>query len=276
LATGKEIPPPNKKQNKYQAVTFSVLADKMTAFLYPINKIFSNLNSFSANFGKMNTLIQTADGSNTLYNETIGEHYHSKHGAVQESKHVFIDAGLKYAEEKFPGKALSILEIGFGTGLNFLLTAAYAAEKNLDIDYTGIEAYPLSQEQLSSTGYDQYVPAPVWKSLSSHYEAALKAPVRLNPLLQLFIPHIQLENFMDTKSYDLIYFDAFSVQHQPEMWSDEIIGHVCSFLKPGGIFVTYAITGKLKRALKSHGLHIQKLPGAPGKREMLRAVKNED
>lgn len=221
----------------------------------------------------MNIITPTADGSNTLYNETIGEHYHSKHGALQESKHVFIDAGLKHAEQSFPGQPVSILEIGFGTGLNFLLTSAYADEQGLTLNYTGIEAFPLTKEELISTAYHQYVPEVIWNNLISNYENALTATAPLNVNQQLTIPHTTLQEFKSSTLFDLVYFDAFSVQHQPEMWSDEIIGHVCSFLKPGGIFVTYAITGKLKRALKSFGMQIEKLPGAPGKREMLRAVK---
>ncbi|KIO76559.1 tRNA (5-methylaminomethyl-2-thiouridylate)-methyltransferase [Pedobacter lusitanus] len=221
----------------------------------------------------MNIITQTADGSNTLYNETIGEHYHSKHGALQESKHVFIDAGLKQAEFQFPGQLISILEIGFGTGLNFLLTSAYADEHGLSINYTGIEAYPLSKEELTSTQYNQYVPVPIWDNLMNVYTKALCSATSLNADQELTIAHTTLEAFKSEKLFDLVYFDAFSVQHQPEMWSDEIICHVCSFLKPNGIFVTYAITGKLKRALKSCGMKIEKLPGAPGKREMLRAIK---
>lgn len=221
----------------------------------------------------MNIITPTADGSNTLYNETIGEHYHSKHGAHQESKHVFIDAGLKHAELCFPSQPISILEIGFGTGLNFLMTAVYAEEQQLEINYTGIEAFPLSAEELTSTNYQQYVSPVIWDNLVNHYNAALKGPVQFNQNIQLEIPHTTLENFKSPAKFDLVYFDAFSVQHQPEMWSDEIIGHVCSFLKTDGIFVTYAITGKLKRALKSFGMKIEKLQGAPGKREMLRATK---
>jgi tRNA U34 5-methylaminomethyl-2-thiouridine-forming methyltransferase MnmC len=221
----------------------------------------------------MNIITPTGDGSNTLYNESIGEHYHSKHGALQESKHVFIEAGLKHAEQTFPGQPLAILEIGFGTGLNFLMTAAYAAEQKLNVNYTGIEAYPLSSEELGSTLYNQYVAANIWETFISNYKHALTASTRLTAALDLTIVHTTLQDFHAEPVFDLVYFDAFSVQHQPEMWSDEIIGHVCSFLKPGGIFVTYAITGKLKRALKSFGMTIEKLPGAPGKREMLRAVK---
>lgn len=224
----------------------------------------------------MNRITPTADGSNTLFNETIGEHYHSKHGALQESKHVFIDAGLKHAVTLFPEQPIAILEVGFGTGLNFLLTAAFAEEQQININYTGIEAFPLSIEELASTNYEQYVSPAIWESLTNNYAAAMVNPVQLSPFVELEIAYTTLAEFNRLPVYDLIYFDAFSVQHQPEMWSDEIIGHVCSFLKPGGIFVTYAITGKLKRALKSHGFKIEKLPGAPGKREMLRAVKLAD
>ncbi|MBC8984816.1 tRNA (5-methylaminomethyl-2-thiouridine)(34)-methyltransferase MnmD [Pedobacter sp. N36a] len=219
----------------------------------------------------MNIITLTADGSNTLFNETIGEHYHSKHGALQESKHVFIDAGLKHVAAN--QREISILEIGFGTGLNFLLTLEYAAANNIELKYIGLEAFPLELEALKSTGYQQYVPENIWNSLENNYLNALKAPIALLPGQELTIPHITLDQFQGPAAYDLVYYDAFSVQHQPEMWSDEIIAHTCSFLKPGGTFVTYAITGKLKRALKSNGFTIEKLPGAPGKREMLRGTK---
>lgn len=219
----------------------------------------------------MNKITLTADGSNTLYNETIGEHYHSKHGALQESRHVFIDAGLKHVA--LNQSDIAILEIGFGTGLNFLLSLAHCVAENLQLNYTGIEAFPLSKTELCSTGYSEYVPDQVWSSLETAYENALKTPVELLPGQQLYIPHTTLDQFQTTQQFDLIYYDAFSVQHQPEMWSDEIIAHACSFLKPGGTFVTYAITGKLKRALKGNGFSIEKLQGAPGKREMLRGLK---
>ncbi|WP_316842370.1 tRNA (5-methylaminomethyl-2-thiouridine)(34)-methyltransferase MnmD [Pedobacter gandavensis] len=219
----------------------------------------------------MNIITLTADGSNTLFNETIGEHYHSKHGALQESKHVFIDAGLKHVTAN--QEEISILEIGFGTGLNFLMTLEYTVAQNLKLKYTGLEAFPLELEALKSTGYQQYVPENIWNSLENNYLNALKAPVNILPNQELSIPHITLDQFQSPATFDLVYYDAFSVQHQPEMWSDEIIAHTCSFLKLGGTFVTYAITGKLKRALKSNGFTIEKLPGAPGKREMLRGTK---
>lgn len=220
---------------------------------------------------QMNIITPTADGSNTLYNETIGEHYHSKHGALQESRHVFIDAGLKFASQ---GKSeISILEVGFGTGLNFILSFEYCIENNVKLNYTSIEAFPLTTDIINQTGYSEYVSSEIWNDFISGYDASLKSAQTLSPLCELEIPHTTLADFNTYKKFDLIYYDAFSVQHQPEMWSDEIIAHACSFLKPNGTFVTYAITGKLKRAVKANGFTIEKLPGAPGKREMLRATK---
>lgn len=223
---------------------------------------------------QMNIITPTADGSNTLYNETIGEHYHSKHGALQESKHVFIEAGLQFSSTK--KSEISVLEVGFGTGLNFILTYDYCNRHQINLNYTSIEAFPLTVEVLQQTGYSQYVPETIWNNFISGYEDSLKATQKIAEKINLKIPHTTLAEFKSEKSFDLIYYDAFSVQHQPEMWSDEIIAHACSFLKPGGTFVTYAITGKLKRAVKACGFTIEKLPGAPGKREMLRAVKVKD
>lgn len=229
----------------------------------------------------MNKITLTADGSNTLYNESIGEHYHSKHGAVQESKHVFIDAGLKHATGSLEtetadsgNREISVLEVGFGTGLNFMLTSAHCSAHNVSLKYTGIEAFPLKIEELQSTNYNQYLPEAIWNGLIENYGKALLQSVSILSNQQLRIVQTYLHRFQTEEQFDLLYFDAFSVQHQPEMWTDEIIAHACQFLKPGGVFVTYAITGKLKRALKSIGFTIEKLPGAPGKREMLRATKS--
>lgn len=221
----------------------------------------------------MNQIIITGDGSKTLYNETIGEHYHSKHGALQESEHVFIDAGLKKAISEFPNQQIKILEVGFGTGLNFLLTLKHSTVHDVAIHYTGIEAFPISKTELLSTEYHQYVPSGIWDALTSNYEKALKQPVVIFSGQTLAIAHTTLQEFSMEEQVDLIYFDAFSVRHQPELWSDGMIAHTCNFLRSGGLFVTYAITGNLKRALVKAGLKIEKLPGAPGKREMLRATK---
>lgn len=246
-------------------------------------------------------LVQTADGSNTIYNAIVGENYHSRNGALQESRHVFVNSGLCYFLEAsvqprsslttgeakvsptggdlpagqagLEGATVSILEVGFGTGLNFLLSADLCAEKKIALEYTGIEAYPLSEELITQTGYDQYVSASTWQGFADSYEKALSSPIQLNPNCQLQIANCKLLDFQSEKQYDIIYYDAFAAARQPEMWDEAAIAHTIRFLKPGGVFVTYAITGNLKRSLKALGCTVEKAPGAAGKREMLRAVK---
>lgn len=227
-------------------------------------------------------LVATADGSNTIYNPQIGENYHSVNGALQESRHVFLDAGLKYFLEKAPSessqvgetlkKEVSILEVGFGTGLNFLLTADYCIQQNIKLGYTGIEAYPLATDLITRTGYHQYISFKLWQEFVEGYENALIQSIDLKNNCQLQIAHHQLMQYNSARQFDIIYFDAFAAAHQPDMWNDEAIAHAIRFLKPGGVFVTYAITGNLKRCLKALGCTVQKLPGAAGKREMLRAI----
>jgi tRNA U34 5-methylaminomethyl-2-thiouridine-forming methyltransferase MnmC len=219
------------------------------------------------------SIVTTADGSKTIYNSEVGENYHSKHGALQESQHVFLNSGLRYFLAGTEVEEVSVLEVGFGTGLNFLLSADFCTAKNIDLTYTGIEAYPLSEEILSQTGYEKYVPALIWQSFLNCYSQSLQQSVQLNPHVQLHTAHSQLLNYSTTQLFNVIYFDAFAALHQPEMWSEEAIDHTIKFLKPGGVFVTYAITGNLKRQLKAAGFKVEKAPGAPGKREMLRATK---
>lgn len=223
----------------------------------------------------------TNDGSKTIYQEEIGEYYHSRHGAVGESRHVFVGMGLEFVLQKISESnsgILRILEVGFGTGLNFLMSAVFLNEiqKNhqIQLDYLGIEAYPLPLQALEKLDYGAFIEEEIWQSFIRSYPLALKERI-------LIYPHINLQilpqKIMETKwnqEFDLIYFDAFSATHQPEMWTLEVLTHVTKHLIKGGVFVTYSITGELKRGLKSLGFTIEKLPGAPGKREMLRAIKN--
>lgn len=214
-------------------------------------------------------LVQTADGSNTIFNEAVGEHYHSRNGALQESRHVFVEAGLKYFLEQNGANEVSILEVGFGTGLNFLLSADECTNNDIRLNYTGIEVYPLTPELISQTGYQRYISQKLWQEFLSAYPNQLHTNNR-----NLEIAACPLLDFQSSKRFDIIYFDAFAAAHQPEMWTEEAISHAVQFINPGGVFVTYAITGNLKRMLKSLGFTIQKIAGAAGKREMLRAVKS--
>jgi tRNA U34 5-methylaminomethyl-2-thiouridine-forming methyltransferase MnmC len=219
------------------------------------------------------SIVTTGDGSKTIFNAEVGENYHSKHGALQESQHVFLNAGLRYFLAGTDSTEVSVLEVGFGTGLNFLLSADFCTAKNIKLRYTGIEAHPLSLEMIAQTGYDEYVSAPLWQAFLKEYNNSLYQPVQINPDTELFTTHTMLMGFSSALQYDVIYFDAFAAIHQPEMWNKAAIQHTVQFLKPGGVFVTYAITGNLKRQLKALDLKVEKAPGAPGKREMLRATK---
>jgi tRNA U34 5-methylaminomethyl-2-thiouridine-forming methyltransferase MnmC len=218
-------------------------------------------------------LVTTADGSKTIYNSEVGENYHSRHGALQESRHVFLKSGLQFFLDHNSSSEVSVLEVGLGTGLNFLLSAEYCTDNQIRLYYTGIEAYPLTNGLISQTGYDQYLSASLWGSFINEYSDSLKHPVKINPYCQLQTAHSKLINFTGDNQYEVIYFDAFASARQPEMWDEQAIAHTIQFLKTGGVFVTYAITGNLKRTLKGLGLKVEKAPGAPGKREMLRAIK---
>lgn len=215
----------------------------------------------------------TSDGSKTLFNKEVGEHYHSRHGALQESKHVFLNTGMRYFLEKSVINRVKILEVGFGTGLNFLITADFCLENNIQLDYTGIEAYPLKPEMIADTGYEEYIAPDLWDSFTAQYEEVQKSSVEIGKLCTLKIAPEKMLDFNSKEPFDVVYFDAFAAVHQPDMWNLESLKHISKFLKTGGVFVTYAITGDLKRIMKGLGFEIEKAPGAAGKREMLRAVK---
>ena len=220
-----------------------------------------------------NSFVVTADGSKTLYHPRIGEHYHSQHGAVQESRHVFIGMGLSHFLDIHEPETVSILEIGLGTGLNFLLSADFCRRKDVQLSYVGVEAYPLPVEIVAKTGYERYVSGPIWSAFIDRYAACWHTPQPIDVNCVLTAVHREIMHFTTDNRFDILYFDAFASVRQPEMWTEETLTHVAAFLKPGGIFVTYAITGHLKRTLKALGFAVEKAPGAPGKREMLRALK---
>lgn len=221
-------------------------------------------------------IVNTGDGSKTFFNAQIGENYHSKHGAVAESKHVFIQKGLHDKLLENPELSeISVLEIGFGTGLNFLMSLEFIQNREIHLKYSSVEAYPLELEKIQLLEFQDFVPKKVWDAFLGVYNESLntrswKRAIE-NAEIKLYAEKVLNCDWED--DYDVIYFDAFAAIHQPEMWTSEVLGHVCKRLKKGGFFVTYAITGELKRTMKSLGFQIEKLPGAPGKREMLRAIK---
>lgn len=219
------------------------------------------------------TIVTTADGSKTIFHHFIKENYHSRNGALQESNHVFLNSGLRYYLADKQLEQVSVLEIGFGSGLNFLLTADFCTGKELILDYVGIEPHPLSLDLIEQTDYQDHVSLNTWEAFKENYDRAILQTVNLNDFCSLNVAYVELQNFKSDLKFDVIYFDAFASANQPELWTHESISNTLSFLKIGGVFVTYAITGELKRIMKSLGMKIEKAPGAQGKREMLRVVK---
>lgn len=216
--------------------------------------------------------LKTADGSLTIHLPDWDEQYHSKHGAIQESKHVFIKTGLHHFCELHDVEELAILEIGFGTGLNALLTSQEAVEFDKIISYDGVEAYPISFDQVQGLNYPEQLDVDSSIFLKLH-EVAWETPQKITPH---FLLHKQQKFFKDITAinvYHLIYFDAFGARVQPELWTQEVFKTMYDALKKDGVLVTYAAKGSVRRAMQAVGFKVERLPGPPGKREMLRATK---
>lgn len=214
----------------------------------------------------------TADNSTTIYLPEWDEQYHSKHGAVQEAKHVFIKNGLQL----FKNDSISILEIGFGTGLNTFITFTEAKKQRLQIDYTGVEAYPINSNEVEKLNFPSVLKVKKHSAifeqihqLSWNKKHFISKDFFLTKRLQKF------QNIDDSNKFDLIYFDAFGARVQPELWTEIIFQKMYNALKKNGILVTYSAKGSVRRAMLSVGFYVERLPGPPGKREMLRATKKE-
>ncbi len=212
----------------------------------------------------------TNDGSQTLYVPELDEHYHSYHGAIQEAKHVFLANGLDAVQSD----EISVLEIGWGTGLNALLTALWSMEHQKKIRYTGLEAYPVPVEMNLMLNYPQLVKEKDSQLLfETMVRAEWEAFVQIHPLFDLKKQCAFLQKWEHDSLFDIVFYDAFGPRAQSEMWEIEVVEKVIHALKPQGIFVTYCAKGQLKRDLKALGCEVESLPGPPGKREMVRARK---
>jgi tRNA U34 5-methylaminomethyl-2-thiouridine-forming methyltransferase MnmC len=218
-------------------------------------------------------IVLTKDGSKTIHLPDWNENYHSHHGAVQEALHVFIQSGLDFISSS--RKELSILEVGFGTGLNAILTYIYGVKNNLSIHYEGLEAYPVSPEEIELLAYDQL--GGITENRSIYHDlhnANWNEQVALSDSFHLLKNQVFLADFDGTpNSVDLIYFDAFGPRVQPELWEKPIFEKFFGVMKTNGVFVTYCAKGQVRRDLIAAGFQVEKIPGPPGKREMLRATK---
>ncbi|KAA6340008.1 tRNA 5-methylaminomethyl-2-thiouridine biosynthesis bifunctional protein MnmC [termite gut metagenome] len=208
---------------------------------------------------------ETADGTATLFVPSLNEHYHSIKGARAESQHIFVDMGMKQSTVPAP----RILEIGFGTGLNAFLTLLASEELHKQVHYTGIELYPLPWETVAKLNYSN---APVFRTL---HETAWNTEVRITPLFTIHKIKANFTRYALTGTYDVIYFDAFAPDKQPEMWSRQSFECLYRIMNTSGILTTYCAKGIIRRLLQDTGFAVERLPGPPGgKREVLRASKN--
>ncbi|RKS92287.1 tRNA U34 5-methylaminomethyl-2-thiouridine-forming methyltransferase MnmC [Flavobacterium limicola] len=215
-------------------------------------------------------IIQTLDGSTTIQIKEWDECYHSKHGAIQEAKHVFIKNGLSL----FENQKISILEIGFGTGLNAFITLLEAKKMHQTIDYVGVEAYPISVDEVLMMNYVSELNATEESVLFDRmHESNWDKQIVLNNDFILTKRKQFFEEIDDENKFDLIYFDAFGYRVQPELWSTAIFEKMYKSLKKNGVLVTYAARGVVKRSMIEVGFTVEKLAGPPGKREMFRARK---
>lgn len=205
----------------------------------------------------------TADGSQTLRHPHTGETYHSVNGAVEESMHVFVGNGF----ETFEGGHARILEMGFGSGLNALLTLHAAGQTGRSVDYTAIELYPVPAEV---AGAMAYASDPLFMQL---HEAPWNELRQITPWFRLTKIHGDLADTHFDTIFDLVYFDAFAPDSQPELWTEDIFRSIFAILAPGGALLTYSAKGEVKRALRAAGFEVRRLAGAPGKRHMVKAVK---
>ncbi|OIQ20092.1 MAG: SAM-dependent methyltransferase [Flavobacterium sp. MedPE-SWcel] len=215
-------------------------------------------------------IITTSDGSVTIYLPEMKETYHSKFGAIQEAYHVFILNGLALTKDQ----PISILEIGFGTGLNTFITYLESQKRNQLIHYTGVEAYPVAKDEVVQLNYVKELNAENETIIFNQiHDAKWEQEFYINEKFTLLKQQKRFEDIEDIECYDLIYFDAFGYHAQPELWSVEIFAKMFKALKSGGVLVTYACRSVIKKAMQEAGFTTEKLPGPPGKREMLRAFK---
>jgi tRNA U34 5-methylaminomethyl-2-thiouridine-forming methyltransferase MnmC len=217
-------------------------------------------------------IITTEDGSHTLFIASLNEHYHSIHGAIQESEHVFIKSGFDLFDHCKP---LKILEVGFGTGLNTFLTWQHNQQKLRIIEYTSIEKYPLTQSEYMELNFAEQINPNAAKLFLQMHKCPWNEKSSLDAYFVLNKLEVDLLLFNPESTFDLIYFDAFAPDIQPDLWTEQVFQKLFKHMNPKGILCTYSAKGQVRRNLIAAGFKVKRLPGPPGKREMLQAEKPE-
>lgn len=217
----------------------------------------------------------TKDGSSSIFIPEWDESYHSKHGALQESNHVFIKNGVEFCIHQKKHTLLTILEMGFGTGLNCLLTYQAALNHGVHINYCAFELYPLSLEEVTMLNYTTIETlTPFETFFKKIHKTSWNESSQLNELFNLTKQLASFETVAAENEFDIIYFDVFGIRVQPELWTVQLFKKMYKALNNDGILVTYASNGAARRAMLEAGFRVEKIKGPPGKREMIRAYKN--
>ena len=218
-------------------------------------------------------LVLTADGSHTVINQVLDKTYHSIHGAFQESQRVYIELGLGYALERFPNETLRVFEMGFGTGLNVLLTAREANTFHRKIAYTAVEAYPMALDDASQLNYDALFGTSFLQAL---HESVWNEPVVISDYFMLAKLEGRLQDLQTPDRFHLIYYDAFAPTAQPELWETDVFEQMATLLEPGGILTTYCSRSYVQRNMRAAGFIVEKHAGPLHKRDILRAIKPKE
>ncbi len=223
-------------------------------------------------------IIIAKDGSKTLFNKSLNETYHSIYGALQESQHVFIEAGFNFLYQQIssePNRKISILDIGFGTGLNALLSYLEAERKGVQVDFYGIEMYPLPFVLINELNYQKTFTPEQQFAFRNMHESIWNEPILISRYFTLSKLENSILSFEPEPIYNLIYFDAFGPEKQPEMWTENVFKKMFDCLLPNGILVTYSAKGDVKRNLRAAGFEVCRLEGPPMKRHILRALRRK-
>ena len=221
-------------------------------------------------------IITTSDGSKTIQIEDWNEQYHSIHGAINEANHVFIKHGLLfYCSQIIDDQStrINILEIGFGTGLNAFLSLIESEKQKWPINYVGVEAYPVASHEIDQLNYVELISESHRSLFNKMHETSWEESHQIFNSFRLEKQQKFFKDITDENRYDIVYFDAFGARVQPELWTEDIFKLMYQALKPKGVLVTYAAKGSVRRAMHAVGFEVERLPGPPGKREMLRARK---
>lgn len=220
------------------------------------------------------SIIKTDDGSHSIFSKQFNSTYHSTHGAIQESKHVFIKNGIKYYNESNNREIINILEYGFGTGLNALLALEYAEKYNIKVNYTALEAYPIDLKTIEDLNYIEELKLNKFKNVfySFHQDKASDLK-QYSDYFGFEKKIVDFNNFIPNTRFDIIFFDVFGAETQPELWLRPFLDSVYKLMSNNSILITYGAKGSFKRALKSLELKIENPEGPPGKREITRAIR---